>query len=128
MFQYIAISFSPSGQDIKKIFKKVQCIKNKLGSRVELISGFMPRKEVEKNNLDTEIVDYLDFIFPNQLNFYPVTVKKNLSDMRKKMAIYLSQNDGDAYIIGDIKGGALQEYELYKEYLPEENIHLIPLD
>ena len=74
----IAISFTLNGQDTEKIFKELKKIRNNVGARVELVHGFLPREVVIKKKMTTDVIDMLDFLFPNQVNFYDKKKKKGI--------------------------------------------------
>lgn len=120
----IAISFTLNGQDTEKIFKELKKIRNNVGARVELVHGFLPREVVIKKKMTTDVIDMLDFLFPNQVNFYD---KKKKKVLREEMAQYILENDGEVFIIGDITGGVIEEYELYRSLLPPDRITVIEL-
>jgi hypothetical protein len=117
----IAISFSLKGT---KTLAQIDVALAEIASKydvenTELVHGFLSRDEVVERCLLTDLVDVLDTHFPKQYIFSGY-------EFRKLMAEYIQKQHGIVFIIGDIVEGVREEYEIYKELLPEDRIVLIP--
>ena len=103
----IAISFSLRGQQLEDIYPFLKDINESAGPCL-LIHGNLPRKEVIKRGLPTDMIDMLDELFPIQLNFWDQKV------LREEMGNYAKTLGAEVYIIGDVKDGVKDEENIYK--------------
>ena len=103
----IAISFSLKGQSFPLIAKNLEKISQQVGPCV-LIHGNLPKKEVEKRGLSTDVIDKLDELFPIQLNMW------NGKVLRDDMGSYAKSLNAEIYVIGNINYGVKEEVDIYK--------------
>jgi|SRR3569833_2778378 len=112
----IAISFSLKGQNFDAILSKLSDIAD--NNDAILIHGNLPRHEVIKRRLSTDLVDKLDELFPIQLNMW------NEKVLRPEMGEMATKLNAQIYVIGQVIGGVAEEVKIYKsnglniDYLP----------
>lgn len=108
----IAISFTLKGQPFEKIKPILEIIRDKIRLTNEipiLVHGFMPRSVVLEKGFSTDVVDGLAEIFPLQLNCYV-----NGKPSRETMAGILDEFSGEAFIVGEIVDGVMEERDFYQ--------------
>ncbi|MDR1917017.1 MAG: hypothetical protein LBQ58_10635 [Synergistaceae bacterium] len=103
----IILSFTLKGRDFSEIRERIIDIKHRVGENVILLHGFMPRREILKRGFSTEIVDFFEKHFPIQLNMY------NEGVLREEMADIAQRLNATVYVIGEIKHGVSEEFNLY---------------
>lgn len=112
MYQMIAISFTTKNQPFDKIRLVLEKIRDKIKSTNEipvLVHGFRPIAELVEKGFSTEAVDALAEIFPLQLSCYV-----NGKPSRETMAGILDEFSGEAFIVGEIVDGVMEERDFYQ--------------
>jgi hypothetical protein len=104
--ELVAVSFTLKNQSLEDIRTALEGISLELGEDVTLVHGFLTREEVVEKGFGTEVVDLLDKLFPNQINF---------SGKRQDMVDYVTAMGAEVYVIGSIIDGVKEEYELYQD-------------
>lgn len=110
---FIGVSFTLKGQDFAKIAPILEKISKDIagtGKTAILVNGFMPKHVVLEKGFDTVVVNTLEELFPIQINCY----HKGRPD-REEMSDILKETGGNAYLIGDLKEGVKEEWEIYTE-------------
>lgn len=113
MTQFVSLSFTLKGQELEAIKTTIAKLSAELHERHEcviLVHGFMPKDVVIEKGFSLEVVHCLKEHFPHQIEFYK---EGDLEGMRKRMAAFLKQNKGCAYVIGDATGGVADEIDHY---------------
>ena len=106
MTQAIVLAFTLKGQDQNKIIEKIKEASVKYADHL-CIHGFMTRKEVVEKKLPTDILDAIETYFPKRANFY---VK---GPLRQEMCEWAKLVNAIVVIIGEVKEGVQEEYNLY---------------
>ena len=119
MMKTIAISFSLKDQSFESISEKLQMIAD-LHPNSLVVHGFLPRAEVEKRELPTDVVDALDILFPLQLN-----LNRDGQPLRAEMAYVMNKLEGRVYVIGEIVDGVKEQLDEYAKYNLEVVHHLL---
>ena len=117
--QAIVIAFTLKDQDPIEIVRKIRKLRTTFEETPLLIHGFMPRKEVQERGWSTLILDALDTAFPVQCNMY------ENGPLREEMVDLAVSLSATVYVIGDIKHGVKEEFDLY--YANTLPINKIPL-
>jgi len=102
----IAISFSLKDQNRHAIFSKLAEIATLQNISV-VIHGNLPRQEVLRRHLPTDLVDKLDELFPIQLNMW------NAKVLRQDMGEIATRLNAEVFVIGQVKGGVEEEINIY---------------
>lgn len=107
MGKFIAVAFTLKGQELAWLLPALRLIAAE-NPDCTLVHGFMDRATVEEKELPTDIIDVLDKLFPDQVNFFGPDVA-NLDAMKD----FLYENLATAYFIGAVKDEVREQFLLY---------------
>lgn len=72
-----------------------------------LVHAFASREFLESKNISTEVIDFLDRFFPNQVSFFNTQTSQ---PMRQMMFDYLKAKNGEPFFYGDFVGELSKDY------------------
>lgn len=118
-YQDVSIHFTLKGQSLDDVKTKLtEWFKSESGKkRVDLSDKdtvlhhcFLSRKEVLELGFSTDVVDYLESLCGNMVNWKYVS--DSLHKSRELMLENLKRLDGLAIFVGDIVDGVFEEYDI----------------